>query len=259
MLSDHPLRRTAQILGWVGLLALAGGVALLALRIQPVGGLLLAGGLIGLGLNAALGREMVLGGEPRSFTVRGPVVRGEVEVRAAFNNLTVGACPNDRTATMRYGPLGGPGFEVKDGVARLELKASLLRPNFTHWQADLAGNVLWDVAARSFAGDLLFDLTHLRLNRLDARTALGHVRLHLPQRGYVEMNVQTGLGRVEVSVPPETGVRIVIRRQELASLTIENERLKMVAADRYTTPHYDESPGQVDLRITTGVGDIVIW
>src|SRR5574341_700592 len=231
MLSDHPLRRTAQILGWVGLLALAGGVALLALRIQPVGGLLLAGGLIGLGLNAALGREMVLGGEPRSFTVRGPVVRGEVEVRAAFNNLTVGACPNDRTATMRYGPLGGPGFEVKDGVARLELKASLLRPNFTHWQADLAGNVLWDVAARSFAGDLLFDLTHLRLNRLDARTALG---------------------RVEVSVPPETGVRIVIRRQELASLTIETERLKMVAADRYTTPHYDESPGQVDLRITTG-------
>lgn len=258
MLSDHPMRRAAQFLGWLGVLALLGGAITFALRLQIVPGVLVAGGLIAIGINSVIGRELVMGAEPRSFTVRGPVVRGEVDARAGMNNLTLGACPNDRIATMRYGPFGNPGFEVKDGVAAVDLRTSLFRPNIAHWAVDLAGNVLWDVETRSFAGDMWLDLTHLRLSRLETRTAMGHITVQLPERGYVEMNLRIGIGRLELAIPPQTGVRIVVYRKQLATLEIHNERLVSIAPDRYTTPGYDEAPGQADIRIFASAGDVVI-
>jgi hypothetical protein len=250
------LRRAAQVLWWSGLALLAAGLALLLLRVRFPIGILFGLGSIAVGANALLGGEIITGPEPRSFTARGPVVRGQVEVKAGLSSFTLGTCGSDRIATMRYGPFGEPNFDVREGIAYLQFTNSWRYPNFTRWQADLANNVLWAVEARCGLGDLELDLGDLRIDHLYARTTLGHLTVLCPHRGYAEMHLQTGLGQIEVHIPPEVGARLTVKRGPLSTLAIQNDRLLMLDREHYATSDFDTAPAQVEVYAETSAGDL---
>jgi hypothetical protein len=250
--------RIAQGLWWVGLLAMVAGVGLLAARISLIGGLALGVGMVVLGLNTLLAGDLITGPGGRPFSVRGPVVRGNLEARSGLSDLSVGMCSPDRIASLVYGPTGKPGFEVSEGVAKVRLIQPAFPPGLADWRADLASNVLWDVKATSWLGSLNFDLSQLRLEKLTATTALGHIAVTCPTRGYVQLLLKAGMGDIVVNIPTQTGVKVTIKRGKLASLTVNNPRLTAYRPDRFGTQDYDAAAAQVEIVIESQAGDIVL-
>lgn len=248
----------ARLLFWIALLLGAAGIttAFAGLPILPPAAWI--GAALGaLGLNLLLGGELIAGGGPRMFAVRGQVVRGELIARAGFSDLSVGMGGIDRVATMHHGPLGKPKFSVEDGVAYLKMANPLL-PNIAQWETRLAGNVLWDLDTRATLGNLSLDLSHLRAERISARTTFGRLEVKLPTRGYTQMFLKTGAGEIDVTMPTGTGVRVQIKRGRLGSIAIENERLIAVDGKRWATADYDAASTQVDIRIEAGAGDVFL-
>ena len=259
-MQTNPLhRRIGQFLWWIALVLVVAGIVLLAapvsIGLSPV--ILIGAGLVLLGVNTLLGGELIAGSGPRTFAARGQVVRGLLDVRAGWADLTIDGGPNDRVATVQYGPLGKPGFQVHDGVARLRLTNAFLRPNVTLWRTDLASNVLWDVIARSSLGNLRLNLGGLRLERVEAYTWAGRLSLTCPDRGYVEMQLTTGIGEIEVTVPSSAGAEIVVESGMLGTVTSRNDRL-IALGHRYVTPDYEDAPSQVSIRIKARSGDVYL-
>ncbi len=257
-MQNNSLRRIQIILCWAGLALIAAGVALDFMAAGPaLPGLLVGGGLAALGLNILLGGDLVAGPEPRAFTARGQVVRGHLEVAAGLADLNLEAGESDRIAALCFGPFGKPAFRAEEGVATLGLKNSLL-PNLARWQAALAGNVLWDVDARSSLGDLRFDLRDLRLETVRVRTLLGRIVITCPLRGYTRMDLWAAAGEIELAIPPGVGAQITLRQGGLASVAVENERLMALGTHRYVTADYDTAAAQVEVVIRSAAGDVIL-
>lgn len=252
------LRGAAQILWWVGLAMVIGGGALLALGLRLPGGLLLGGGLAALGLNAALGGELIAGGEPRPFTVRGTVVRGHLTARCGLADLVVSRAGSDRVASVIYGPIGKPDFEVQDGIARLGLIQPLGGLNISRWRADLAGNVLWDIEVRGVLGEFNLDLSGLRLERISIQTTLGRMRIACPARGYTQMELRTAGGEIELHIPPDVGAKITIKRGPLCDVVMRTDRLTASRRDRYASEDFESAPAQVEVHIEATAGDVIL-
>jgi hypothetical protein len=252
-------KRIVQVLWWGGLGLLVGGALLLALRYRLVGGAVLGVGLAALGVNALLGGgELHTGYEIRPFTARGVVVRGRLESNSLLSDLSVGSCGVDRIAAVRFGPFGRPQFNVVDNVAYLRLRGSPLRPNVSSWEANLAGNVLWDVEARSWLGDLTFDLGDLRLDQVDIRSSLGALAVTCPTHGYTHLRLKTRIGQITLHVPPEVEARVRLKRGWLSTVRIKNERLLSVGKRRFCTPDFDSAAAQVEVTIEVGSGDVIL-
>ena len=248
----------AQALWWIGIAAVIAGIGLLVARISLAGNVTLGAGMVLLGLNTLIAGDLAGGTSTRPFAVRGPVVRGDLQASTGLADLAVGTCNPDRIASLQFGPVGKPGFEVMEGVAAVRLKQPAFPPGMTPWRADLAGNVLWDIQARSWLGSLALDLTGLRIEKATVRTTLGRISLTCPTRGYAQATLRAGVGDIEVIVPDQTGAKITIKRGKLASVTVKNKRLISYRPDRYSTQDSDSAPGQIEIVIESWAGDIVL-
>ena len=256
MLTNRSRRRAGRALWWSGLPLVVGGSVAFAFGQRLIGGVGLGAGLILLGLNVLINGELVVGAEPRPFSARGSVVRGHVEARTGLCDLRVSQCGPERIAGIVYGPFGKPGLDVVDGVAQIRLRSGF-PPAITRWQSDLAGNVLWDADIESFMGDLLLDLNALRFESLAARSRLGRLSVALPRRGYARMRLLNTLGDIEVYIPPETGVNIVVRRGPLSDVLIKDERVTEFSPGHYSTPDFESASTQIELSIRSWSGDII--
>lgn len=242
---------------WGGLASLVGGVVSSFAGFRAYQPVLLAAGLLAWGANVLLGGELVVGREPRLFTARGQVVRGEVKIRAGLCDLAIGDCPIDRVASLRHGPMGQPSFGIKDSVARLALRQPAI-PNITQWQAGLASNILWDVEARSSLGDLSLNFTSLRLERVYVQTWAGRVTLLCPLRGYAEIRIRSGIGDIEIHIPEEVGAHFEIKHGELGRVWIDNPRVLVGEPGEYLTSGFKSAGTRVRMQIVAGAGTVTI-
>lgn len=255
---DPLTRRIARLLGWLGLILIAAGLALLMLAPTPSPApLIIGGGVTALGLGVLFGGELVLGPSPRLFTARGQVVRGDLIVQAGLCDLTISEGLDDRVVTVRFGPFGKPYFHAESGAATLRL-INGLRPNLASWEVGLAGNVLWDVDLRSTLGDLMLDLGSLRLEHVTAYTALGRLCVRGPLRGYVQMRLGSVAGVIEVNIPPQVAAQVTLHTGALASVTVHNGRLQEVDPHCYRTEDYGSAAHQIDLHVECAAGEVLI-
>ena len=255
---DPPTRRIARLLSWLGLILIATGLVLLVLvPMRSPASLMIGSGVAALGLGMLLGGELILGPSPRLFTARGQVVRGDLTVRAGLCDLTLGEGPHDRVATVRFGPFGKPHFRAENGVATLRL-INGLRPNLALWEVGLAGNVLWDVDLRSTLGDLTLDLSSLRLERVTARTTLGRLHVRGPLRGYVQVQLCSVAGVIEVNIPPQVAAQVTIHKGTLAAVAMRHGRLQQVEPYCYRTEDYGTAENQIDLHVDCAAGEVLI-
>jgi hypothetical protein len=248
----------ARFFFWIALIVgIAGiGMSFAGVRVLPSAALI-GVPLAALGLSILLGGEMVAGGAPRTYAVRGQVVRGDLVARTGPADLAVGAGGIDRVASMRHGPLGKPKFTVEDGVANLRMSNPII-PNIAAWEAKLAGNVLWDIDARSGLGTLSLDLTNLRIERVVAHSSMGRVEIKCPSRGFAQLFLSAGLGEIDLTIPEHVGARVMITRGALSDVEILNERLQALDAKRYATPDFETASAQVEIKIEPGSGDVII-
>ena len=133
-----------------------------------------------------------------------------------------------------------------------------LSPSITHWQADLARNILWDVTVRSSLGDIRLDLSDLRLEKINARTLLGRIYVTCPARGYIQMELNTSAGEIVVKVPKGVGAEITVTRGTLGTVNQQNDSLLAPAPNRYVTPGFDTADSQVVIAISGGSGDVFL-
>jgi hypothetical protein len=251
----NAIRRITQIFWWVGLISLMVGLAGLLLPVRLPAGLLVAIGMVSLAINVLLGGDLSVGTDVRNFTVRGQVVRGRLQINAGLSDVSIGVCEHGRIASVQHGPIGKPAFEVLSDIATLRLGYPI---NISQWRADLANNLLWDIKVRSLTGHFLVNLAPLRIDHFRASTVLGQLRINCPTRGYSQLELKTAVGEIDLRLPPEAGARIQIQKGQLATLTIHNERLLALGSRRYATPDYDEAQAQVDIRIETAAGDVIL-
>lgn len=251
----NAIRRMTQIFWWAGLTSLVVGLLGLLLPVRIPGGVLSGIGMVLLALNILLGGDLTVGTDVRTFTVRGQVVRGRLLINAGLSDVTIGMCERGRIASVQHGPIGKPAFEVLSDIATLRLGYPF---NISQWRADLANNLLWDIKANSLTGHYLVNLAPLRIDHFRASTALGQLRINCPMRGYSQLHLKTAVGEIDLRLPPEVGARIQIQKGQLATLTIHNERLLALGSRRYATPDYDDAQAQVDIRIETAAGDIIL-
>lgn len=248
----------ARIIFWVSVLVGIAALVVIFGRVQLLPSAVLLG-ITGaaFGLSMLLGGEIIAGPQPKQYTVKGQVVRGEVVVRAGLADFMLETGKADRVATVHHGPIGKPKFKVEDGVASLRMANGLL-PNIARWDAKLATNVLWDIDAKSSLGELALDLKQLRVERVIAESGWGKIDVTLPTRGYTQMFFTIGAGEMIVRVPDEVGARFVITQGALATITIENERITALDAKRYSTADYESASTQVDIKIEVGSGEVVV-
>jgi hypothetical protein len=251
-------RTLLQWMFWIGLILCIAGIAMPFAGLRNTGNFVLGTGLATIGLNMLLGGELITGPLPRSFTVRGPVVRGHVMVKAGLSDLLLESGSGDRIASVIFGPAGTPGFEVTEGVAYLRLKNPLLAQNITRWQASLAGNVLWDLDYRSFLGDLKADLENLRFEQINIRTVFGGIDLTSPRRGYTRIELHTVVSPITIHIPLKVGARITVRGGALTVTNVINPRLEIVRRGRYETQGFDSSTGQVEIHIEALAGEVTL-
>jgi hypothetical protein len=248
----------ARIIFWLSILVGIAALVVIFGRVQ----ILPAAVLIGLtgaafGLSALLGGEIIAGPQPKQYTVKGQVVRGDLSVRAGLTDFTLEMGKPDRVATLHHGPLGKPKLAVQDGIATLKLANGLI-PNIARWDAKLATNVLWDIDARTSLGELSLDLSGIRVERVIAQTGWGKLDVTLPTRGYTQLFLTSSAGEITIRIPDEVGARFVIERGSLATLTIQNPRVTALDAKRCSTTDYDTASTQVDIKIEVSSGEITI-
>lgn len=255
-------RRNIEIaLFWAGLtLTLLGVVMLIVPSLRVISHeLVLGAGLAALGLNILLGGDIVAGRAPRTYTARGQVVRGRVEIDAGLADVLLDAGSGDRVATVTFGPRGRPKISVEEGVAAIRLAGTRFPPNITRWQANLAGNVLWDLDAQSTLGNLTLDLSKLRLDRVSARTTLGKLTVVCPvTRGCTELHLKTGLGSVEIIIPEAVGASVTVKQGAFGMVQQKNERLLAPGQRRYVTTDYETATAQVEIHVEAAAGDVTL-
>ncbi|MGF1503910.1 MAG: hypothetical protein GYB64_18855 [Chloroflexi bacterium] len=249
-------RRVALVLFWPGLLAIIAGLIFAATGTGLLPGPVIGGGIVAIALSVLIHGDLVLGRSPRLFTARGQVVRGHFQARSGWSSMAVGDCPNDRIAMLRSS--GRPFFESKDGVASLRLKQRVIPPSIAQWQTGLAGNVLWTVDVHSSTGDMVLNLTDLRLDRIVASTGAGRMTVACPRRGVVDMALYTGIGEVEIRIPPEVGVHIKVPRTGLVTVKVENDRLQPYGISEYVTPEFESAPAQISIAVQSRAGDVIL-
>jgi hypothetical protein len=253
-------RLIIQIFAYIGIALILAGVILLYVPggvIMPPGALI-GFGLAALGVNVVLGGDIVVGPTPRSFSAKGQVVRGYLDVSAGPADLDVGGGTKSRIASLTHGPLGKPRFVVEEGVARLRLHNNLLLPNITQWRAKLASNILWDIYARSSLGILTLDLGQLRLEKVIAATSWGQLLITCPKRGYVQIDLRTTTGLIDITIPDGVGAHVTIESGPLAHVDIQNERLLAEDRQTFTSLDYETAPATVDIHIRADAGDVYI-
>jgi len=253
-------RLILQILAYIGTTLILGGVILLYVPDSAFAppGALIGFGLAALGINIVLGGDLVVGPTPRSFSARGQVVRGYLDVSAGPADLDISGGTKSRIASVTHGPLGKPDFVVEEGIARLRLHNNVLVPNITRWRANLASNILWDIYARSSLGELTLDLSQLRLEKVTASTSWGHLRITCPKRGYAQIDLKTTAGLIEVTIPGGVGAHVTIESGILAHIDIQNERLLAEDRQTFTSLDYDTAAATVEIHIRADAGDVYL-
>lgn len=252
-------RQLALIFWWLALLLIVGGGVMGALGVAPLPfRFWLGAGALALGFNVAVAGDLVVAPRERPFSARGQVSRAVLDVSAGFSDVDVQASLDyQRLASIRVDPGAKPHFEVVDGVAYLTLERKRpWLPTPSLWRAELATNVLWDVIVNGSLGHMRVDLRGIRADRVSVTNRIGNARVICPRRGAIQLEVETMLGNVEISVPPDAGARVKIERGTFARVELDTERFVPEDEQTYATKNADTAQAISHISLKTRAGDV---
>jgi Cell wall-active antibiotics response 4TMS YvqF len=154
-------------------------------------------------------------------------------------------------------------FEMNGDTAvfRLESKGT---SNFFPWFANNTGRN-WDVqlspdiplalTLKAGVGEVHLDLSKLNLTDLELSTGVGATTIDLPATGQIRTSIEVGVGEITIRIPEGMAARIE------AKAGIGNVKVSENFGrdgDAYVSSDYDTATNRVDLKVTGGIGQVIV-
>lgn len=129
-------------------------------------------------------------------------------------------------------------------------------PRSQGWNLKLSSKVPLALKVNSGVGENLLDLSGLKLSSFFLSAGVGSSQVRLPSQGRYSAEISGGVGALEVSVPSTIGLRLQVSTglggSELPSgLITKGDKL-------YESADYPTAQSRVDLKVSGGIGGIVV-
>ncbi len=216
-----------------------------------------------IGLNMLLGSRAAPGELREISQTLDGATQARVEIAPGVSKLSIGALDEPELlikGTVAIGQECKSDFRLDGDTAHFKLKSQDWS-FFGGWKRD----VRWDLRlskavpmrlkVSAGVGQCSLDLQDLNLTRLDLDAGVGEVVVTLPRRGQLEARVSGGVGSLTVRVPAEMAARIRVSTG-LGSARVRGDYQRQ--GRTHVSPGYDTAENRVDLRVDSGVGEIVV-
>lgn len=178
-------------------------------------------------------------------------------------NIRSGNNPNN----LVEGDFGG-GLEASDHMNG-DIKEVVLKPRMDgfifpwgpdqalQWDFSLAPDIPIELNLETGANDAYIDLTNLQVEKLKLSTGASSTQVNLPEAaGYTQVNVESGVTSVRLTIPPQVAGRINYSGG-LSSIQIDQQRFPQ-NGHIYESLDYNTAANKVDIHIDTGIASIII-
>jgi hypothetical protein len=262
-----------QLLRLWPILLIAAGLDLLLGRLSAWGSLLAAvlvlavlAGALWLIMDGDLGRRGLQAEQIRQPL--GEATRAQVQVEPGVGILRVAALPE--SADLIRGTIRlARGEEFDQGVTasgqRISYELRTLEESWTTplggwntdriWDLGLTPGASLDLAAVLAAGQADLDLSDLDMNDLQVEVGLGRVELTLPAEGRFAAKLEAGMGQIVIWVPQSMEIQI---GGDLGLVFRDLPEGYQQDGDSITSPGYRGAENRVELRIEEGIGILKI-
>lgn len=173
----------------------------------------------------------------------------DVTLKKSTGPLTVGY-------STRVSPtLGATNPTVKNGVAYVGASH-----NVGTWNVGLSPKMPLSLNITKETGSNDINLKGLPITRLNMAAGTGPIQLVLPSRS-MTANITQTTGSLDIYLPADTGLKLVVNKIDTGSLTIEGAEVASGTSLKGTfqTANYDSAKNKVTLSVALGTGPIEVF
>jgi hypothetical protein len=126
------------------------------------------------------------------------------------------------------------------------------------WDICLNGDIPLNLKVDSGASASTLDLTDLKVVELDIDTGASRTEVSLPANaGNTLVDIHSGAASININIP--TGVAARIKTKSgIASINVDSNRFPRMDGDLYQSADYATAANRADITIDTGVGSVEI-
>jgi hypothetical protein len=194
--------------------------------------------------------------------------QARVEIAPGVSKLSIGAL--DEPGQLIQGAVAvgrnqgcRADFRLQGDTAYFKLKSQdwAFFPFFGGWRRDYKWDLTLNQAVptrlkvNAGVGQCYLELQELNLTRLDLDAGVGEVVVTLPRQGQLEARLKGGVGSLTVRVPAGMAARVRVSIG-LGSARVRGDFQRQ--GRRYVSPGYDTAENRVDLRVDSGIGEVVV-
>lgn len=197
--------------------------------------------------------------------------RAEVDLDFEAGELIVESLPPDSPSLMEGWFQHGrrmeviKSFQASEGEGKLRLEGRGRRVFFFppfhggqgRWEVQLTRRIPLDLRVETGVGETHLDLRELRVTRLDLDAGVGDVQVTFPsEAGLTTAKVDSGVGSLTLDIPSQVAARIRVD-SGLGSLSIDQERFPR-SGEVYASEDFATAENRLELDIDIGVGEVTI-
>jgi len=213
--------------------------------------------LVFLGLQVILSGGLSLSRAGQNFGItRGSVEAGTLRVNSGELDLRLQLLQREgRLIAGQYTARSRPQLEAEGNRAILTmLRSRTWLLSLADWDLGLAGDLPWSLLVSSFLGQVDLDLRGLIIDGAQLSTGIGDLRVMGPDIPAGPITLQSTLGDVYLTVPPEMPAAVTVLAGPLFDIRLLDTRWQPDGERRYITSDYTEAiePLEFTIHGTTG-------
>lgn len=232
---------TKRVFWLLPLALIAGGVILLLnnfllidLDLAPYWPVL----LVVLGLQLLARGDVGLSWQAHTFGItRGSVQSGSLEIESGELDVQLRALrKSGRLIAGQYTARSRPGLMVRNNHATLRMqRGQTWWLSLADWDVGLATDLPWNLLISAYLGRLEVDLRGLLVDRTYVSSGLGHVYVACPDYAAGPIFARSALGDVRLSIPQGTQAVIDVQTGPFGRVRFDRGRFEEVEPGVYTT------------------------
>jgi hypothetical protein len=194
----------------------------------------------------------------------GDAASGEINLTLDAGQMTIGALSADSknaiAGTIRQAPNESvtsshnfSGSKVHVDIESRWPQTYFFTTEIDHtWDLALTGRVPLDLNLTLGAGEIVADLTGLKLNSVNVKIGAGHLVLILPEGSTIRVDVSIGAGSAEIRLPGKAPVKVDCTTG-VGNCALPNG--SGFWGQEYTSPDYSSADAKITIEMSLGVGE----